>query len=480
VSVVGVLVGCVVLAGVALRVYLVASWLGTLDGDEAVTGLMARHFLHGELSTFWWSQSYGGTQEVLLTAGVFALFGSGAVALKIVPIALSAVAAVLVWRVGRRTVGEPAARIGAALFWVWPAYVIWKSTKAHGFYGATLVLGLVAFLLALRLRERDSLLDAAVLGFALGCGLWASPQIAVLGLPAVLWLLWRRPRVARLAVVALPAALLGALPWVVANVRHHGASFDTAEGGTPLSHLHSLAVVTYPTALGLRVPFSLDWLTGPLLGRALVVGSIAGLGWLAVRRQEGLEPLLVSCATFPLLYAASPWAWLTVEPRYLFMLAPVIALLLGRALRDPWRASIGLSAALALTVVSLATLDRDRLANSRVGGKPVPGDIRPLLDLLEETGTTRAVSDDWFGRRITFESKERVIVSPEQRGSRFELFTLAARETTRPAHVYLAGTSADGDAAARLERLGYRRVADGAFVVYVYPSPAEQLPASAG
>ena len=56
-------------------------------------------------------------------------------------------AAVLVWRVGRRTVGEPAARIGAALFWIWPPFLVWWSTKARGFYGSGLVLGLAALLL---------------------------------------------------------------------------------------------------------------------------------------------------------------------------------------------------------------------------------------------------------------------------------------------------------------------------------------------
>ena len=34
---------------------------------------MVRHILHGELTTFFWGQAYGGSQEALLTAPVFAV-----------------------------------------------------------------------------------------------------------------------------------------------------------------------------------------------------------------------------------------------------------------------------------------------------------------------------------------------------------------------------------------------------------------------
>ncbi len=51
--------------------------------------------LDGEVTAFYWGQGYGGTQETLLTAGVFALAGPSVTALRIVPLALFALAAVL-------------------------------------------------------------------------------------------------------------------------------------------------------------------------------------------------------------------------------------------------------------------------------------------------------------------------------------------------------------------------------------------------
>jgi 4-amino-4-deoxy-L-arabinose transferase-like glycosyltransferase len=204
VSVAIVVVG--VATGFLLRVWVLASSLGTLDGDEGVWGTMAHRMLRGDFSVFMWGQRYGGTQEALLSVPFVAVLGPTPLAIRIVPIALWGIASLLVWRIGRRLVAEPAARFAGVLFWLWPAYFVWKSTRAHGFYGSTLVLGLTVLLLTLRLRERPRRLDLALLGLALGCGLWASPQVAILALPAVLWLVVSRPRIVAAAHGSLPSA----------------------------------------------------------------------------------------------------------------------------------------------------------------------------------------------------------------------------------------------------------------------------------
>ena len=256
-----VLVAAGIAGGIGLRIWvLTSSVLGPLDSDEAVSGLMARHVLHGELRVFFWGQSYGGAQETFLTAGVFALFGSSTAALRVVPLTLYALAALLVWRIGRRTVGESAARIGALLFWLWPSYFVWRSVKAYGYYGAAPVLGLGVVLFALRLRERDSRLDFLLLGLVLGLGWWATPQTALLAVPVLAWLFWRRPGALRGAWLVVPAVGVGAMPLLIESVKHGLYSPGVVNGRTFLSHLRGFFGSTLPTALGLRVPFSLSWL----------------------------------------------------------------------------------------------------------------------------------------------------------------------------------------------------------------------------
>ena len=100
--------------------------------------------------------SYCGSQEALLTAPVFFVAGSSWLALRIVPIALSALAAVLVWRVGRRTIGEPAAAVAGALFWIWPAHNVIQNTHQQGLYASGVAYSVLLFLLALRVVVRPA------------------------------------------------------------------------------------------------------------------------------------------------------------------------------------------------------------------------------------------------------------------------------------------------------------------------------------
>jgi Dolichyl-phosphate-mannose-protein mannosyltransferase len=276
----GVVVVAGLVGGLFLRVWLLFPPTGALDGDEAAWGLMARHVLRGELPALFWGQNYGGTQETFLTAPLIGAFGNTAAAVRAVPIALSAFAAFLVWRIGRRLIGEPQASFAAVIFWSWPLYVVWKSTRAHGFYGSSLVLGLLVVLFALRIRDRPSTLHLAAFGGCIGCGLWASPATGVLSVPALVWLVWRRPSVLRRWWLTVAAAAVGALPWLLANLRHHWYSLhNTTPQTSALAHLHNLAVATFPTALGLRLPFSLDWLGGGIFGAAAYALILVGLAW---------------------------------------------------------------------------------------------------------------------------------------------------------------------------------------------------------
>src|SRR5581483_1812372 len=105
-------------AGVALRVYVDRSVIGTPDSDEAIPALMIRHFLHGDLTAFYWGQAYGGTQEIFLSLPVFWLCGDSWVALLVVPIVLAALASIVLWRVGLRVFGEAQGKAAGALAWV--------------------------------------------------------------------------------------------------------------------------------------------------------------------------------------------------------------------------------------------------------------------------------------------------------------------------------------------------------------------------
>jgi 4-amino-4-deoxy-L-arabinose transferase-like glycosyltransferase len=473
VDVVSVAVAFGIAAGIALRVWVLRSELGALDADEAVWGLMARHALDGEFTVFFWLQAYGGSQNALLIALAFAVAGASTLAVKLVNVLLYAAAAVLVWRVGRRLVGEPAGRLSGVLFWIWPPFFVWFSTKAYA-YSVGLVCALAAVVLCLRLAERPSRIDAAGLGLALGLGWWSIAQVGlILVLPWLVWLVWRRRDVLRLAWIVLPASAVGAAPWLVWNVKYDWLSLHLRpEAGVASTYADRLAdffTIVLPTWLGVRVPFSLEWLTGRALGVALVGAAVLALVYAALRRPAALAPMFVSVAVFPLVAALSPFAYYVDTPRYAVILAPALAVLFAYALsRNRTVALAAIGGALALSVAGLVRLERDGLHVLRHDRGGIPKEISPLIGLLERERATRVLADYWLAYRISFESDERVIATSTG-FVRYVPHDRLVRAVPFPAHVYLPRDPAEAATRSQLLRRGYRRVRLERFVVYLPP-----------
>jgi len=488
------IVGALALAGIVLRGVILNSDLGALDADEGVWGTMARHALHGEVGAFFWGQGYGGTHETLLTAGAFALTGSSIDALRSVPLVLFAVGALLTWRIGIRTVGEPYARLGGAVFWVSSAYVVWKSTRAHGFYGSGLVLGLVVILLTLRLAELVTRRDLLLLGFAFGLGWWATPQVLVLAVPALAWLFWRRRHMLGQAWLAGAAAIIGSLPWIVSNVRHDWFSFRVPRPESSVAdRFHNLVVTTFPSALGPRLPFTLEWVGGAFVGGCLYAALLAAIVWTVVNRRTQLGPLLPVLVAFPAFYVISPYAWLITEPRYLVLLGPALALVLVAAGGTPGR-SAGIACVLAsLTAVGVGLLIRQDVALAHSDGVAVPSDLGPLLRTLEAHDVRHAYADYWIAWRVVFESREKIIAVPGRgrvlgaasgsgrrdpgEAGRYPPYYRAVTASPTAAYVFMAGSPREDESRRRLLAAGYRRLRTADFVVYVRPRRAN--PASA-
>src|SRR5437867_117483 len=127
--------GAALLIGLGLRLAVVASPLGELDGDEAVVGLMARHIAFlGDRPVFYYGQPYLGSLEAFSAAALFRVFNSSTVLLKLVPIAFSLGFLVLSAVLARRLFGTGAALATAAYLAVPPSmWAVW-STKARGGY----------------------------------------------------------------------------------------------------------------------------------------------------------------------------------------------------------------------------------------------------------------------------------------------------------------------------------------------------------
>jgi 4-amino-4-deoxy-L-arabinose transferase-like glycosyltransferase len=373
-------VALVVLVGLLIRLWVLGRQPVTAPTE--IPGLMANQILHGHFYAFYWGQNYGGV-EPYVVAAMFAVFGHSAFTLGLTPVLLDAVAALLVWRVGRRLFG-PRVGVGAALlFWIWPEAYIFQSTLEYGFRYVTLVCGLAVMLLTIRICQRDEplttwlssstsgqvgppsrsalvrQLDWLALGVFAGIGWWASPEIVYYLVPSGVFLAWKmaKRRVElhlRDLLLAATVGVLGALPWIWDNAHSRLGSLHQLNHAQPdnsyTSHLSLFFTHTMPVAMGLRlranyvlgreawVPGSGSFLVGPsgpswlkVVGVIAYVLALLGLViWirLLIRQRRSLV-LVGAVVLYPFAFAMSPFAWDWHDGRYGLFLAPLLALLLA-------------------------------------------------------------------------------------------------------------------------------------------------------
>jgi hypothetical protein len=475
-------------AGIALRAWVYGALLGAPDSDEAIVGLMIRHALHGQITTFYWDQPYGGSQEVLLGVPVFAVFGSGLLQLRVISMTLYAVATVIVWRVGLRTVGPRAAVAAGALLWVWPPYSLVHVTREYGFYASGLVYCGLLLLLALRIDELPSRGRVAWFGLVLGLAFWQTAQIIPIALVAIVWAVLRRPGALRHLWVGLLAAVLGALPWLIWNVRHDWASFlPHSTLAAYRAGLRLFVSPLFPMALGLRAPLT-DQLLMPKALVYLVYASLLVLfavtGWR--KRHERVSLVYAAALAFPASLMLSRKAVSdTSDPRFLIVLTPVLALLLSQLAGTYLRGLALVAAGCVVTVVCLHRLDAWYGTHERVWPLRTPRSLAPLISTLDRLHIRNAYAEYWIAYRVAFDSREHIIVvdnpltgtevangrlrptpapSPHsaeyqrqvEQAPRFAAVTFRSLESTEPA-------------LAQLRQHGFRRLVVGPFAVYAPP-----------
>ena len=391
------LLGLAAAVGIGLRLYVTHGVIGDPDSDEAIPALMVRHFLHGHLNVFYWGQAYGGTQEILLTVPLFWLFGASWTILRLVPIALSAAACVVLWRAGLRLYGETAGRAAGAVLWVWPPFAVYYLTHQYGFYASDVLYCALLVLLALRAVERPDVVRVAAFGLVLGLAFWETEQIVPVALPVIGWTIWRRPRVLRDAWAAAGAAVLGALPWLVWNARHDWASLNALPGGSTYWHrIRVFISPLVPMMAGVRVPYSQKSILGPgALADLLFLALLALFAFGAVtafrRRRTSDASLLYAVALlFGPIYAISPPTFESRQPRYLVVLAPVLVLLVAQLATTFRRALAVIAVAAVLSAVVLHEINAFRSSHPEAFPQ-APRNLGPLVTALDRLHVTRGV-----------------------------------------------------------------------------------------
>lgn len=329
----------VVLVGAIQRWWVAAHPIGTLTSDGAVIGLMALRLLHhGQLTAYMWGQSYGGSLEAVLTAAVFAVAGAGTSQLLATTALSSGLCAIALWRAGRHIVGEPAAQIGALVFWVWPASFLWRSLKPGGTYMVGLAIALCAVGALARIRQGDDgWRRCVVAGLWCGLALWSSPMSLELLIPVALWFIPAVKRLSWRLLVIAAGMIAGGIPILVFGAIHGWTNLHMPGDRAGLltgfaGRLGQFFAIEGPISMGVRVEGSFAWVGGHLGEILAGVGAAALLVMVSVviagRAPRCRLPVL-TLALLPFLYSLNPLASHVGQGRYALFAVPMAALLIG-------------------------------------------------------------------------------------------------------------------------------------------------------
>ena len=295
------------------------------DSDVAVVGLMGMHVLDGDPSPLYWGQDYGGSQESLVAAGLFWLFGVNRHTLNA---AASVISLFYLWglyRLGRLAFNRRTALIALGLAAVGPYLLTWYSVQARGINIEVLAIGtwlLWAGLKAMRAPNGSGgqALYCALAGFLAGFGLWAHMLIVYFALPVGLLFLRRDPKlILRPAFwLMLAAFAAGSGPLWYYNITHDWGTYHFFMSPRPsagfAASLQWLLKESAPVITGVLFPLGEGQVLPVLSPLAALLSAAAVLlalvywgkdlfaGWLWKGQVKGPELCLLSLFSVGLVF----------------------------------------------------------------------------------------------------------------------------------------------------------------------------------
>lgn len=272
-----------------LKISLLIADVVPFNSDEAIVGLMARHFLQGDWEIFFYGQAYMGTLDASLVAAAFSLFDPQVILIRILQMLLYIGTVVTTGYLGQLIFRSKYVGLIAAGFMVIPnVNATLYTTVSLGGYGEVLLLGNLLMIAALKAYYEAKRKWYILWGFIAGLGIWTFGLILIYILPTLILLLYRAFQDERKAKNALDLLLAGAAfaiglsPWIIWAISNgfsplleelFGSAISGASSTNPffaiLVHLYNFLLFGTTVIFGLRPPWEIRWLAEPLLPVAL-------------------------------------------------------------------------------------------------------------------------------------------------------------------------------------------------------------------
>jgi 4-amino-4-deoxy-L-arabinose transferase-like glycosyltransferase len=417
------------------------------NADEAIVGLMARHTLQGQWSTFFYGQAYMGSLDATLVAIGFQLFGQEVITIRVIQVILYSLTVLTTAILGKLIFrSERVGLLGAILLTIPTVNTTLYTTISLGGYGEALLIGNLLLIIALKFSDDGSLGWIAAWGFLSGFGFWAFGITMVFIFPSAILLVYnlahRGGKERALgAVFTLIGFLIGAMPLVLWGIDNGfgilwSEVFGSAIAGASSSnfllavyeHVLNFILFGFTVLLGLRPPWTTHWLAAPLIPVALGFWlAVFGLTIQNLRRQDPARVgrwLLIG-VVFTLIagFILTPFG---ADPsgRYFLPLLVPMALFAGEVITNIWKEA---TSRLWIWVCIAAILGFNLWGTIQSASIKPPGITtqfdsvtwidhsydEDLVRFLEEVNATRGYSNYWVAYPIAFLSSEDIVFIPK-------------------------------------------------------------------
>ena len=441
-----------------VKVSLLTNNVVPFNADEAVVALMARHILHGEHPIFFYGQAYMGSLDAWLVALAFAVFGAQVWVIRAVQGVIFVFFLATTWWLGKLIF--PDERVGMIALWllVIPTVNLTLYTTASlGGYGEALLIGNLLMVTGINIvseNEKGGEIHSwkwIILGFLAGCGLWVFGLTLVFTLPVGMFILWhilaRREGsngvkgmryYSRIGLLFVLGMMAGSSPWLyytfisgwhAAIAELGGSAIAGVEGLSWFSqmgqHIISLILLGTSVIIGIRPPWSIDWLVLPLLPFilffwVLVITHVFNQVRKGSQERDKVMLLIGVILTNILGFILSPFG---ADPsgRYFLPMAAPLAILAAHLILS-WRLRFGPISYLAVLLLLVYNL----IGTVYLAKKNPPGittqfnsvtqvdqrRLPELVNFLTEKGETRGFTNYWVSYPLAFLSQEELIFIP--------------------------------------------------------------------
>ena len=479
--------------GLLMRLHLLRTPAGTMNADEAYTGLQSLAILRGDLPTVIRGAGYTAVLDSYFFAPFVWIFGAHVVPLKLLSSLWWSGAAALIYVLVKRFVGRSWGLLAASMVWVAPGALMLLSTRAYEAYGLGLLTSvLTAFAIVRTITDRELHRRWVILaGAGAGLAFYLHPMFMAVALPMVSVPFWvHRREIRRWWIPAIGSAFFVNIPLLFWNVRHSWPSLAQPVQATEsaVTRLERFFSGLLPRAFGLRNPGG-DWIWGSVsfviyvVLLALIVWGIFGLARLGSR---GLVLAMPTVLCWPILALFSNMGFVD-DGRYAIVGFPFLIIALVVGLRSlvvlvKWSQFTGYVAPAVAGVLWVAVFLIPWVNDYAPDVVEDPNaNVQAIVDVLVADQYSYAAGNYWLTLPIEYQSNRQVVtavagypwgaVFPWQPqfpwGVRFvdTQAEVSAAHPTDVAYVFLSGDEQLG--ALRLPVDDYERLEVGSAVLYL-------------